>query len=295
MIRRRAGRSLPRHDGRGSGGFAAHARGLSQRSRARGREHADRLARRRSTMCRDLGAQWSELAPSTVARRSAALRRFFGFLVDDGLRKDDPSAALPRPRLERPLPRILDDGRNRADVRGGRGSRGERRTGGACAISHCSSCSTAPGLRASELVSLPRGAVRPGQPFLMVRGKGSKERLVPISSRAAGCGRAMARDRARRDAVAVPERQDRTSAECGCSRSSGRWPRMPESRPSGSARTCSATPSRRICCRAARTCACCSRCSAMPTSRPRKSTRMSTVPGWSSWSTPAIRSRPRGR
>jgi integrase/recombinase XerD len=40
------------------------------------------------------------------------------------------------------------------------------------------------GLRASELVSLPRAAVRPGQPFLMVRGKGSKERLVPISSRA---------------------------------------------------------------------------------------------------------------
>ena len=40
------------------------------------------------------------------------------------------------------------------------------------------------GLRASELVGLPRGAVRPAQPFLMVRGKGSKERLVPISTRA---------------------------------------------------------------------------------------------------------------
>jgi integrase/recombinase XerD len=40
------------------------------------------------------------------------------------------------------------------------------------------------GLRATELVSLPRGAVRPGQPFLMARGKGSKERLVPISSAA---------------------------------------------------------------------------------------------------------------
>src|SRR5204862_4136600 len=53
-----------------------------------------------------LGAQWGGLAPSTVARRSAALRRFYAFLVDDGLRKDDPSEALPRPRLERPLPRI---------------------------------------------------------------------------------------------------------------------------------------------------------------------------------------------
>jgi integrase/recombinase XerD len=40
------------------------------------------------------------------------------------------------------------------------------------------------GLRATELVSLPRGAVRPGQPFLMIRGKGEKDRLVPISTRA---------------------------------------------------------------------------------------------------------------
>ena len=52
-----------------------------------------------------LGSSWAELAPSTVARRSAALRRFFGFLVDEGLRRDDPSSALPRPRFERPLPR----------------------------------------------------------------------------------------------------------------------------------------------------------------------------------------------
>jgi integrase/recombinase XerD len=46
------------------------------------------------------------------------------------------------------------------------------------------------GLRASELVSLPRGAVRQGQPFLIIRGKGSKERLVPISTRAEGAVRA---------------------------------------------------------------------------------------------------------
>ena len=38
-----------------------------------------------------LGASWSDLAPSTVARRSAALRRFFGFLVDEGFSRDDPS------------------------------------------------------------------------------------------------------------------------------------------------------------------------------------------------------------
>ena len=130
-----------------------------------------------------LGAQWAELAPSTVARRSAALRRFFGFLVDDGLRDDDPSEALPRPRFERPLPRILEaDEVNRmfaaAEDRAASGEPTGLRNLALLELLYGS------GLRASELVGLPRGAVRPGQPFLMVRGKGEKERLVPISSRA---------------------------------------------------------------------------------------------------------------
>ena len=130
-----------------------------------------------------LGAKWAELAPSTVARRSAALRRFFGFLVDDGLRKDDPSAALPRPRLERPLPRILETEEiermfKAAEERAVSGELASVRNLALLELLYGS------GLRASELVGLPRGAIRPEQPFLMVRGKGSKERLVPISSRA---------------------------------------------------------------------------------------------------------------
>lgn len=130
-----------------------------------------------------LGGNWSELAPSTVSRRSAALRRFFGFLVDDGLRRDDPSAALPRPRFERPLPRILDEGDierlfEAAEARSASGEPGAVRNLALLELLYGS------GLRASELVGLPRGAIRPGQPFLMVRGKGDKERLAPISSRA---------------------------------------------------------------------------------------------------------------
>jgi len=130
-----------------------------------------------------LGAQWADLAPSTVARRSAALRRFFGFLLDDGLRKDDPSAALPRPRLERPLPRILetDEVQRMFEAAEDRAASGELAAVRNLALLELLYGS---GLRATELVSLPRGAVRPGQPFLMVRGKGSKDRLVPISSRA---------------------------------------------------------------------------------------------------------------
>jgi integrase/recombinase XerD len=130
-----------------------------------------------------LGTLWAELAPATVARRSAALRRFFGFLVDDGLRKDDPSSALPRPRFERPLPRILEEAEisRMFEAAEDRASSGE-----AVAVRNLALLELlyGSGLRASELVGLPRGAVRPGQPFLMVRGKGGKERLVPISSRA---------------------------------------------------------------------------------------------------------------
>ncbi|MEO7635891.1 MAG: tyrosine recombinase [Sphingomicrobium sp.] len=130
-----------------------------------------------------LGACWSALAPSTVARRSAALRRFFGFLVDDGLRDDDPSPALPRPRFERPLPRILDE---REIERMFEAAESRAKSGESNALRNLALLELlyGSGLRASELVGLPRGAVRPGQPFLIVSGKGGKERLVPISSRA---------------------------------------------------------------------------------------------------------------
>ncbi|HEY7005543.1 MAG TPA: tyrosine recombinase [Sphingomicrobium sp.] len=130
-----------------------------------------------------LGGSWADLAPSTVARRSAALRRFFGFLVDEGLRRDDPSSTLPRPRLERPLPRILDEDevRRMFEAAEDRAASGE---GAAVRNLSLLELLYGSGLRASELVGLPRGAVRSGQPFLMVRGKGAKERLVPISTRA---------------------------------------------------------------------------------------------------------------
>ena len=131
-----------------------------------------------------LGAAWSALAPATVARRSATLRRFFGFLSDEAFRTDDPSAALPRPRLQRPLPKILDVGEVEAMFAAvsERASSGEPLALRNLALLELLYGS---GLRATELVSLPRRAVRSGQPFLMLRGKGEKERLVPVSSRAA--------------------------------------------------------------------------------------------------------------
>jgi len=130
-----------------------------------------------------LGEKWAALAASTVARRTSALRRFYGFLVDDGLRVDDPSSALPRPKLQRPLPRVLGepDVESIFEAAGGKAASGEPLAQRNLALLELLYGS---GLRASEVISLPRGAVRPGQPFLILRGKGSKERLVPISSRA---------------------------------------------------------------------------------------------------------------
>jgi integrase/recombinase XerD len=142
------------------------------------------LERAGSAELSQLGSAWSDLAPSTVARRSAALRRFFGFLHDDGIRGDDPSSSLPRPSLQRPLPKVLDTAEVEAMfvVAGERASSGEPLAVRNLALLELLYGS---GLRATELVSLPRRAVRPGQPFLMLRGKGDKERLVPVSSRAA--------------------------------------------------------------------------------------------------------------
>jgi integrase/recombinase XerD len=130
-----------------------------------------------------LGGLWSSLAGSTVARRSAALRRFYGFLIDDGLRRDDPSAALPRPTLQRPLPKVLDtvEVERLFEQAEARAASDEPRAVRNLALLELLYGS---GLRATELVTLPRGARRVGQPFLILSGKGSKERLVPISTRA---------------------------------------------------------------------------------------------------------------
>jgi integrase/recombinase XerD len=142
-----------------------------------------RLAAASAGELRRLAEAWMPLKRATVARKAAALRRFFGFLQDEGIRTDDPSAALPRPGSERPLPKILDHRAVDALF-----SEIERRKGegGAAALrlSALVELLYGSGLRATELVSLPRNAVSPDKPFLILRGKGGRERLVPISDRA---------------------------------------------------------------------------------------------------------------
>lgn len=116
------------------------------------------------------------MAPRTAARRLAALRQFHQFLLSEGVRSDDPSHVIDNPRLGRPLPRYLsqeevqrlfDAANARQDARGLR----------ARALLELA---YAAGLRVSELVALPLAAVARDPALLVVRGKGGKERMVPI-------------------------------------------------------------------------------------------------------------------
>lgn len=128
---------------------------------------------------------WMPLARTTVARKSATLRRFFAFLQEEGFRSDDPGKALPRPGAARPLPKVLD----RADI-DRLFAEIERRLAGEhppladVRLSALIELLYGSGLRATELVSLPRAAIASDRPFIILKGKGGRERLVPISDRA---------------------------------------------------------------------------------------------------------------
>lgn len=132
-----------------------------------------------------LAEGWASLANATVARKAAALRRFYAFLHEEGLRGDDPSSVLPRPGQRRALPKIL----SHADIDRLFAAIAER-TGAAhpsandLRLAALVELLYGSGLRASELVALPRNAVHPDRPFLILKGKGGVERMVPISDRA---------------------------------------------------------------------------------------------------------------
>jgi integrase/recombinase XerD len=133
------------------------------------------------------------LAPRTLARRISALRQFYKFLLVDGIRHDDPAADLETPGLGRPLPKILSEkevaGLIAAALAEAEGE-GDRLV---CLIELL----YATGLRISELVTLPFAAAQRDPRFLVITGKGGKERVVPLSepSRAALSAYLSCRDR----------------------------------------------------------------------------------------------------
>jgi integrase/recombinase XerD len=114
---------------------------------------------------------------STAARRLSALRQFFRFLYAEGIRSDDPTATIASPRRGRPLPKLLTEeevSRLLERARAKRGPEGLRLTALLETL-------YATGLRVSELVSLPLSAIARDPRCIFVRGKGGKERLVPLS------------------------------------------------------------------------------------------------------------------
>jgi integrase/recombinase XerD len=138
-----------------------------------GRSELDRLA-----------ASWAGLARASVARKASALRRFFAFLAAEGLRADDPGRDLPRPGAARALPRVLDTGEANAICETARALAQHRPSPRSIRDLALVELLFGSGLRASELVGLERGAIDPARPFAIVRGKGGRERLVPLSGAA---------------------------------------------------------------------------------------------------------------
>ncbi len=158
--------------------LAAYSRDLTGAEEAIGPlATADRSALER------LAQHWSDLAPATLSRKGSALRQFYGFLVEEGLRGDDPSTALPRPAARRKLPKILSHEEvealfTRAETEAASERPAPLRMLALLELLYGS------GLRATELVSLPLAAVPRDAPFLTFTGKGSKARMVPVSTRA---------------------------------------------------------------------------------------------------------------
>jgi integrase/recombinase XerD len=125
----------------------------------------------------------ASMAPRTAARRLSAIRQFYRFLIGEGIRQDDPAAVIDSPRQGRPLPKLvsetevgqlLDAARALPKVEGVR-------------MTALLELLYATGLRVSELVALPVASVMRDQRVLVVRGKGAKERMIPLheSARAA--------------------------------------------------------------------------------------------------------------
>ena len=138
------------------------------------RAHLGRLSKRR-------------LAAASVARRLSAIRQLYRFLYSEGHRSDDPAAVIEGPKRGRSLPKVLsvkqvDD--LLAQAREGVKAEAKSERLRAARLNCLLEVLYATGLRVSELVSLPEAAARRDQRMLVIRGKGGRERLVPLNDQA---------------------------------------------------------------------------------------------------------------
>jgi integrase/recombinase XerD len=155
--------------------YAADLAGAAAFAAARGRS----LTGMDAAMLRDwlAGQSAAGLAARTAARRLSALRQFFRFLVREGIRPDDPTELLDSPRLPQTLPKYLSE----AEVDALLATAGRSDVP---AMHAALEILYSTGLRVSELLALPRTALACDAALLLVRGKGGKERVVPLSDAA---------------------------------------------------------------------------------------------------------------
>jgi integrase/recombinase XerD len=126
------------------------------------------------------------LKASSLARQLSSVRQFHKHLYLEGRRADDPTMAIEGPRRSRPIPKVLgvkEVDRLLTVAREGieAGERPAAEHLKAARLSGLVELLYASGLRVSELLGLPKSAARSREPLIVVRGKGAKERLVPIS------------------------------------------------------------------------------------------------------------------
>ena len=126
----------------------------------------------------DIGARG--LAPATAARRRASVRQFYRFVLGEGWRKDDPSRRVDAPKKGRSLPKVL----SRAEVEGLIAAAAARDGDSGLRLACMIEILYASGLRISELLALTLSSLARDPAYLIVKGKGGKERLAPLNDAA---------------------------------------------------------------------------------------------------------------
>lgn len=120
------------------------------------------------------------LAPKTMARKLSALREYFKFLYSEKEVRDNPTANIDTPKQEKPLPKYLTEDEIKRLIEAAKKSKDIRHKRMAVMLELMYAC----GLRVSELVSLPENCINYDKRQILVRGKGSKERIVPVAPNA---------------------------------------------------------------------------------------------------------------
>ena len=144
----------------------------------RGRDLASAAAEDVEAYFTAMGARG--LAPATAARRRAAVRQLYRFALGEGWRADDPSRRVDAPKKGRPLPKVLSREEVERLIAAASARDGAKGLRLGCMVELI----YASGLRVSELVGLPLAAVARDPAYLMVKGKGGKERLAPLNDAA---------------------------------------------------------------------------------------------------------------